>query len=384
MRELPLSAAPSALDDAFPLYADAMDPIPLPAQCERLLARMERKKADLEKLGVRFGRSRLAVRNTTGAPGRGCLSCGLCLYGCVPQAIYSTSQQIDRLNAQGALRYRCGHIVRELDETPGGVRVNWTRTDGSPGDESYHAVFLALGAINTTRLLMRTLRLYDRSVRILDSQKFILPLLTAWSTPTAMDERKPTLPALFCEMRNSDPEQHWIHTQFYALNAPIMTRLGVGHPARNRLRRRVLAPLLNRLMIAWVSLHSDHSGWFDAGLHPQSGNLHLRATMAPGTRWRIAHITAKLMRIGLKLGVVFPPIGAQIGEVGSGHHVGASFPMRLTPRDIVNTDIWGRPASMQRVFAVDSTVFPCIPATTIGLTSMANAWRIGAEAPIRA
>lgn len=45
------------------------------------------------------------------------------------------------------------------------------------------------------------------------------------------------------------------------------------------------------------------------------------------------------------------------------------------------TDIYGRPAGFRRIHAVDSTVFPSIAATTITLTAMANAYRIGSLAP---
>jgi choline dehydrogenase-like flavoprotein len=44
------------------------------------------------------------------------------------------------------------------------------------------------------------------------------------------------------------------------------------------------------------------------------------------------------------------------------------------------TDILGRPHGMSRVHVVDASVFPTLPATTITLSVMANAHRIGAAA----
>ena len=44
------------------------------------------------------------------------------------------------------------------------------------------------------------------------------------------------------------------------------------------------------------------------------------------------------------------------------------------------SDRLGRPAGLKRVYVVDSTVFPSIPATTITFTVMANAYRIGMSA----
>jgi choline dehydrogenase-like flavoprotein len=50
--------------------------------------------------------------------------------------------------------------------------------------------------------------------------------------------------------------------------------------------------------------------------------------------------------------------------------------MRISP-SAGETDIYGRPAGLARVHAVDSTIFPSVAATTITLTAMANAYRIG-------
>ena len=63
LAEMPLSAAPSSLDEEFPLFTEAVNPIPLPAQCADVLAMLGRRASQFERQGLRFGRSRLAVRN---------------------------------------------------------------------------------------------------------------------------------------------------------------------------------------------------------------------------------------------------------------------------------------------------------------------------------
>jgi choline dehydrogenase-like flavoprotein len=67
----------------------------------------------------------------------------------------------------------------------------------------------------------------------------------------------------------------------------------------------------------------------------------------------------------------------KIGKPGRGFHSGGSFPMSRTPAPL-ETDIQGRPPGLTRVHAIDSSVLPSIAATTITLTVMANAYRIGA------
>jgi choline dehydrogenase-like flavoprotein len=53
--------------------------------------------------------------------------------------------------------------------------------------------------------------------------------------------------------------------------------------------------------------------------------------------------------------------------------------MRAQPGEF-ESDRLGRPHGWSRVHAVDASVFPSVPATTITLPVMANAHRIGWEA----
>jgi choline dehydrogenase-like flavoprotein len=66
----------------------------------------------------------------------------------------------------------------------------------------------------------------------------------------------------------------------------------------------------------------------------------------------------------------------QRGKPGRGFHSGGTFPMRSNPGQ-GESDIFGRPSGMRKVHAVDASIFPTVPATTITFTVMANAYRIG-------
>jgi hypothetical protein len=73
------------------------------------------------------------------------------------------------------------------------------------------------------------------------------------------------------------------------------------------------------------------------------------------------------------------PVMLKVAEPGRSFHSGGSFPMSTEPRGF-QTDLLGRPPGWERIHAVDATVFPSIPATTITFSAMANAHRIGSEA----
>ena len=56
--------------------------------------------------------------------------------------------------------------------------------------------------------------------------------------------------------------------------------------------------------------------------------------------------------------------------------------MKEQPRDPLDTDIFGRPFGWKRVFVVDASVLPSLPATTTAFNTMANARRIATTGPL--
>jgi choline dehydrogenase-like flavoprotein len=128
-------------------------------------------------------------------------------------------------------------------------------------------------------------------------------------------------------------------------------------------------------------LHSSQSGRLAIELRRlPSGDdlLHVSAIEQPETRRQIGALIRKLFTMAGDLRAVPMPSQLRVGAPGRGFHGGGSLPMRRQPQGL-ETDLVGRPAGLRRIHAVDSSIFPSIPATTITLTAMANAHRIGDE-----
>jgi choline dehydrogenase-like flavoprotein len=378
LKFLPVAARLDPLAELFPLYTDQYAPLPQSRQTIRLMRSLEWNRAKLNASHVFFGASRLAV-DATGTREQGpCIVCGRCLHGCPRELIYSSQQSLGDLEASGKISYVHGIVVRSIEETERSVLIHAQKLDGSPCSFEGKRVFLGAGVLNTTTIMLRSQKLYDHPVDILDSQYFLFPMLQAAAAPGVAEEDLHTLCQAFIEIKDSDISPHIVHLQIYSYNdylADILRqRLGI-------LAHVVPADMiLGRLLLVQGYLHSSHSGRIVATLK-RSGSadvLTLKPVVNSATKDRIKLVIRKLR--GLMALTSALPVASlvEIGEPGQGFHSGGSFPMTHTPGP-GQTDRVGRPHGMARTHIVDSTVFPSIPAPTITLTVMANAYRIGQE-----
>ena len=370
-RWMPLSAIRDDLDRDFPLYCDHPGQLATSRQASGMLADLEKHKARLTSSGISFGKARIAVAADGYSGSPACVTCGLCMYGCPYRLIYSTEQTVEELKADPNFHYVPSVVVRSVEEGPGSVTIH-----AGQAKFSGERVYLAAGVYSTTAILLRSMHRFNQPVRLHDSQYFLLPALRGRGSGNVTRERLHTLAQLFLEITDRAISPHTIHLQAYTYNdlfrAPIEQKLGPLRP---------LFPMdafLSRLFLYQGYLHSDHSAQLEATLVQRgSGDaLEVTGVVDSETKPTLKKVVRKLASLSTALGSVPLSPLLKIGEPGRGYHSGGSFPMSSHPSE-GQSDIFGRPAGFARVHAVDSTVFPSIAATTITLTAMANAWRIG-------
>ncbi len=137
---------------------------------------------------------------------------------------------------------------------------------------------------------------------------------------------------------------------------------------------------LGRLWFIQGYLHSAESPGIRATLrkHGNGDSLALAGEVDPGIRERVTRVIHKLERYGSQLQAEPLETLLRMAHPGKSKHFGASFPMRRAPGPF-ESDILGRPHGFRRVHAVDASVLPSFPATTVTYSVMANAHRIGAS-----
>ena len=376
---MPISARNDDLSQFFPLYVDQCASLSASRQASGLLADFQRNRTTLNANGVYFGSSRLAVDADGHRAQSACVQCGLCMYGCPHGLIYSSDHTLASLISNGQIDYKAGVTAQSVTETNAGVVIHAIDLDGNPVEFNAERVFLGAGVLNTTAILLRSLGMYGRPVPIRDSQYFLLPLLRLRGTPNVVREPLHTLAQLFVEIFDDSISAHGIHLQAYTYNElfrePVLAALG---PLKSIFP---IEAFLGRLMLFQGYLHSADSSRITATLerHQNGDTLMLHSVADPQTKRLVRKLAIKLLRLRSNTGVIPLMPMLQMGKPGRGFHSGGSFPMSATPKT-GETDILGRPKGFQRVHAIDSSVLPSIPATTITYTVMANAYRIGRAA----
>jgi len=379
---IPFSGCPDDLSHEFPLGSDNPLDLQPSRQAVYLLQRMAAKKQRLQAAGLHVGRSRVAIKGQ-GDDEEGCVYCGFCMYGCPYGYIYNSASSLPALRKTGQFQEETNCIVTHL--VPQGATVTvqgFHRVTRKPFTMRASRVFLAGGALSTTKLLMQTLGLYDQDVPMLDSQYFVLPALLGKRMPAVESEQLHGMSQLFMELRDPRITANTIHMQLYTYSS----FLGSFVERSFGLLARPLTPVIDevnaRLSVIQGFLHSNDSGHMLARLRRmESGESEMTVAprRSPGTFATIARVVARLCRQSFNLGMlpVLPQL--QIPPVGRSFHTGGSFPMAIRPEGLA-TDLLGRPPTLTRIHAVDATILPSIPATTITFPVMANAHRIGTEA----
>lgn len=370
----PMSARPDDLATLFPALPIEDDrALTLTAQAQAMLGRLEKRRDALGRMGVRFGQARQAV-----APG--CRRCAMCLYGCPYGLIFNAADLTRRLVQDEGLDYRPGFHAEAFEEDADGVRLHTRAVDGGArATFEGSALFVAGGVLPTARLVLNSLGAVDRPVTLRDSQHFFLPMLQSWA-PLRNPEREPrnTLTQLFLEILDPAVSPTTVHAQVYTYNdfyaADMRRRFG-------RLARAVdplIGAMSRRLIVAQAFLHSDVSPDIQLRLNG-AGRLSASVRENAAMAGAVERARGRLARVAMAAGLAPLLPLSRLGAPGSSFHCGGTFPMRTSPTGL-ECDSLGRPAGMKRTHLVDASGFPSIPATTITLSVMANAHRIGSLA----
>ena len=375
-----LAAQHDDLEELFPLHCKNPGNLKASRQADSLLENLKKHRPALRGRGWRFGRARVAIRAADSEKNTGCVYCGFCLDGCPYGCIYNSADTVRELRLEKNFSYQRNVIVTRLRENSEKVFVEGFHRE-TRATFSFEAdrVYLAAGVIPTAQILLRSQNAYDQPLTLRDSQYFLFPLLLMRRARDVRNEALYTLSQIFIELNNPQISRRGVHLQIYTYNDIISQRVRKSLGPLKMFAR----PLEERMVVVQGFLHSDESSTVAMTLKREGEKdfLQLDAALNPGSRRVVKKVLRELLSQARRLGgIVLPPM-LQLAEPGRSYHSGGSIPMRAQPQKF-ESDRFGRPHGWSRIHAVDASVLPSIPATTITFSVMANAHRIGWETAI--
>jgi choline dehydrogenase-like flavoprotein len=372
-----LAAQRDDLDEIFPLHSENPGTLQSSRQADLLFQNLNRNREKLRGRGWHFGRARVAIRAADNIKGSGCVHCGFCLYGCPYGCIYNSADTVRELQREANFTYQRDVIVTSLRENSEKVFIEGFHHETlAPLSFEADRVYLAAGVIPTAQILLRSQNAFDLPLTLRDSQYFLFPLVLARRTRDVQAEALYTLSQLFIELSDPKISRRSVHLQIYTYSDTI------GQAIRKSLGplKMFARQLEERMIVVQGYLHSDESATVEMKLKRDGEKdfLQLDAKSNPETRRTVKKVLREMLSQTRRLGGIVVPQMLQLAGPGRGFHSGGSIPMRANPKQF-ESDLLGRPHGWSRVHAVDASVLPSVPATTITFSVMANAHRIGWE-----
>lgn len=348
-------------------HEPALDPpLRLSRNCAGLLRSYENRRAEMNRTGVRLGRSRLAVitRPREGREPYAYRALEFAQPG--DPAVYNPSLTLNQLRQQRAVEYEPGWVVERFRETESGVEVEARRPTGGSAVFRAQRLILAAGALNSARIVLASAGDHETRLPLLDNPMTVLPVFHPGAFGNTLDPSDSCLAQLNLVL---EAQGRTYQASLYGLNgAPVaefLARLPFSLPGN----LAVLKHLLPALSITMLFYPADPSPSQYLRLRPD-GVLEAAYSWHPDPA-----ITSEIARILRQLGGWTVAQLAQHPAPGNGIHYAGTLPMRSDPgRHQLHPD--GQLHGTSRVYVADASAFPRLPAKNLTYTIMANALRI--------
>jgi choline dehydrogenase-like flavoprotein len=346
---------------AFPYHSPMVKSLPVPQSLARTSQKLQ---GYFEVVSARIALNKTRKHSCTG--------CGHCLAGCPEDVLLDLSTAVHPIEGlYPNFSYVPNFKVDTFLETEETVFIQGVNTEGNAVAMQASKLFLACGPLATALIVLGSQQ-QQQEVDILDSQYFIIPFLSL--TPLISRAELTNYHSscqLMAEHKDEVSEPHRTHLQFYFYNEIFQRILFHRLPFLHYIRP-ALMPIFRHLGVVQGFLHSDSSARMTLQKMENGGFELSLSKQAPKTMKILRPILWKLCKAGL-----IPLLPAlQIKLPGQSFHNGGSFPMQAAGGPLT-TEPNGKLRGFGRVYIADSSAFPNIPATTITLTIMANAYRVG-------
>jgi choline dehydrogenase-like flavoprotein len=326
------------------------------------------KRKSLNKSSLYLGSPRIAISTKPHNDRRKYNYQNLEFFYPTQETLYSPRFTINKLIKNKEIQYFDSSKVTYFKEDKESVTVYIENVkDRTKSKLEGKKVFIACGVLNSTRLVLRSLKLFEKKLPFLDNQVSYIPLINPFFI-------------------GKEQERFTYNAQ---LNLIFKGIYGTFYNLNSILRNDSLFEIpLNFKNLLWASKNLFQSMhilqlWYTGEKLSQntislSPNDVLNVNYTSDIKGQIEPLLIKLL---FKIGYISHKTLVKYLEPGSSYHYAGTMPMTGTGSPI-NTNDLGKLKNLDRVHVIDSSIFPSLPSKNLSFTIMANAARIASKVNI--
>jgi len=286
------------------------------------------------------------------------------------KVVYRASYTLEELIKRDNFSYISGSLALSFEESSEEVKlVVRDLKSGSMVSHVARTLVLAAGAINTTRLVLRSSQSYDRPTPILLKKHYIVPCLFLSRLGKRGDVRRHSFAQLAMHGLSRTSGMNEIYGQLVGYNSLLLSKLVRYAPLPVPEAFRAIAILAPALMFADFRFPSISDDRHNVTLLKKETGDELLITYPDESeqRQRQDALVKKAKKALRKLGLI-PLMTERHGYNMQSHYAGG---VHVSEKGILQ--------GHERVYVADSAGWKALPAKPSGLSIMANANRIGLE-----
>jgi choline dehydrogenase-like flavoprotein len=370
-REIGISGADDDLTPFFGSPEDLLPPIHLSHNIRNLYARYRQKMSDPGR-DFFVGHPRIAVL-TEEWDGRPPLDYNNLEFWQTLPSVYSPAYTLEKLVEKGRVEYRPGILVDSWYERDDVVHVDALDlgSERTVRFEAKHLV-LAAGAINTTKIVLKSFRDVETALPLQENPAFQFPLVLPRSLGRPLQTDAFGLVQLNMIWR-SESYGALLQGSIMEITSPMRAEFFSSLPYSAHAN----LALIRHLLPAMIVMQLFFPGWL---LEParlslrEDGALRIVGQKNTLDLKKAGRLVRKLRRIGAWTQT------SRIVRVPEGHsvHYASTLPMKTKP-SLYECNPAGMLHGTRGVYVADSAAFTALPAKNMSFAMMANAMRVAAN-----
>lgn len=297
-----------------------------------------------------------------------CNYCGFCFTGCAYGSIFNTKDEIlNFLNKKNVNFFNSFELI-SFKEINGKVHLS-LKKKGEVHIKVYDKVFIGAGTVNTTKIIAKSLSLYDKELKIKYALSFVIPALFNNKFKFKWPNLN-TLPSNAFVFKKDD-FKNWIYGHISETNELILNYF--KYFKIDSFLKKFLSSFIKKFFTVQIQVGFNEKFYYSFILKKNNSIEIERKTLELKS---ISKNIEKFVSDRLsKIGFITIPFFTKITSLDDNYYLGSSFPMSKTKNNY-NLDLIGRPFGFRNTHIIDSTSFPSIPSVGFGFLCMANSYRI--------